>query len=235
LPTAIDERALTAFFSFADHEFEQVAAHRGPVVDRRRDPGGRGVMCDRAPHGLAVGAAERCAIDHLGSLAATGSDADDRRTPFQRPPELHMTTIQYAARADAQPFGADALRSRAGFWRRLGAHVIDVIAINILTLPLAFLHGGVLSLVGFVVVYAAYYTSLEGGAYGQTIGKMALGIRVADMDGGGSIGYGRAFGRAFGRIPSGMVVFLGYLWMLWDPEKQTWHDKMVNSAVVHPG
>ncbi|MFM8387932.1 MAG: RDD family protein, partial [Actinomycetota bacterium] len=27
------------------------------------------------------------------------------------------------------------------------------------------------------------------------------------------------------------MFLLGYLWMLWDSEKQTWHDKMVSSVV----
>jgi uncharacterized RDD family membrane protein YckC len=31
---------------------------------------------------------------------------------------------------------------------------------------------------------------------------------------------------------SGYVCLLGYLWMLWDDKKQTWHDKMVGSNVV---
>jgi uncharacterized RDD family membrane protein YckC len=25
---------------------------------------------------------------------------------------------------------------------------------------------------------------------------------------------------------------MGYMWMLWDPERQTWHDKMAGSIVV---
>lgn len=143
-----------------------------------------------------------------------------------------MTSIQPSPLTASQPFAVDASRSRAGFWRRFGAHLIDGIAINIFTLPLGFMHSVLLSTVGFVVVYAVYYTSLEGGAHGQTIGKMALGIRVTDIVGGRPIGYGRACIRAFGRIASAMVVLLGYLWMLWDPEKQTWHDKMAGSVVV---
>ena len=38
--------------------------------------------------------------------------------------------------------------------------------------------------------------------------------------------------RYIGRIVSGIVIFLGYLWMIWDGEKQTWHDKMAGSVVV---
>jgi uncharacterized RDD family membrane protein YckC len=33
-------------------------------------------------------------------------------------------------------------------------------------------------------------------------------------------------------IVSAIVFLLGYLWMLWDPEKQTWHDKAAGSVVV---
>ena len=77
----------------------------------------------------------------------------------------------------------------------------------------------------------AYYTYLEGTS-GQTLGKKALGIRVVDLGGGGSIGFGRAFLRYIGRIVSAIPLFLGYFWMLWDKEKQTWHDKFANSVVV---
>jgi uncharacterized RDD family membrane protein YckC len=59
-----------------------------------------------------------------------------------------------------------------------------------------------------------------------------MGIRVIDFGGGGSVGYGRAFIRWIGRFVSTIVFLLGYLWMLWDPERQTWHDKFANSVVV---
>jgi uncharacterized RDD family membrane protein YckC len=49
---------------------------------------------------------------------------------------------------------------------------------------------------------------------------------------GGPIGYGRAFVRWIGRFVSVIVFLLGYLWMLWDTERQTWHDKFANAVVV---
>ena len=82
-----------------------------------------------------------------------------------------------------------------------------------------------------VIAGIIYYAKLEGGS-GQTLGKMALGIKVVDATTGGSIGTGRGVGRYFARIISGFVCLLGYLWMLWDPQKQTWHDKMTTSYVV---
>jgi uncharacterized RDD family membrane protein YckC len=78
----------------------------------------------------------------------------------------------------------------------------------------------------------AYLTYLEGSPSGQTVGKKLLGIRVIDFATGGPIGYGRAFLRWLGRILSSIPLYLGYLWMLWDKEKQTWHDKIANCVVV---
>ncbi len=73
---------------------------------------------------------------------------------------------------------------------------------------------------------------LEGGARGQTIGKRVTGIRVIDFDTGGRIGYGGALIRWVGRILSGLILGLGYLWMLWQPEKQCWHDTLAGDVVV---
>ena len=46
----------------------------------------------------------------------------------------------------------------------------------------------------------------------------------------------RAFGLVvlalIGRYISTIPLFLGYFWMLWDPNKQTWHDKIANCLVV---
>jgi uncharacterized RDD family membrane protein YckC len=89
----------------------------------------------------------------------------------------------------------------------------------------------VLALLAFVAT-VVYFAKLEGGPRGQTVGKRAIGIRVVDKDTGGPIGTGRGVGRYFARILSALLCYLGYLWMLWDPEKQCWHDKLVNDYVV---
>jgi len=48
---------------------------------------------------------------------------------------------------------------------------------------------------------------------------------------------GRSVSRAFVRwlvsIVSGAVIAIGYLWMLWDRDRQTWHDKAAGSLPVH--
>ena len=48
----------------------------------------------------------------------------------------------------------------------------------------------------------------------------------------GSIGYGRAFIRWIAGYLSAIVFFLGFFWMLWDKEKQCWHDKLASDVVV---
>jgi uncharacterized RDD family membrane protein YckC len=128
---------------------------------------------------------------------------------------------------------------RAGFWQRFVALFIDGIILGIVPLIIILSarsngNGGLLAL-GYLVYFVgaiAYYVYFEGGPTGQTLGKRAMGIRVIDFNTGGSIGHGRAFIRLIGRYISGLVCYLGYLWMLWDKEKQCWHDKMANDVVV---
>jgi uncharacterized RDD family membrane protein YckC len=124
-----------------------------------------------------------------------------------------------------------AIGPRSGFWRRFGAVIIDGILLGIVTGILV----EILKLDGYplgLVVAIAYYTYFEGGPRGQTLGKRALGIRVIDLNGGGSIGHARAAIRYVTSIVSALIIYLGYLWMLWDGEKQCWHDKTANSVVV---
>jgi uncharacterized RDD family membrane protein YckC len=118
----------------------------------------------------------------------------------------------------------------AGFWRRFAAAFIDALVVGIVEFILRFILGGA-GIALSVLFSFGYYTYFHGRT-GQTPGDAALGIRVVDIDNGNVIGYGRAFGRCLVSIVSGLVIVLGYLWMLWDPRKQTWHDKAVGSVPV---
>jgi uncharacterized RDD family membrane protein YckC len=135
---------------------------------------------------------------------------------------------------DAAGEGAYLLRiRRAGWWRRFFSALIDGIVLAIVQAILRVLVGDTGGISLGLLVDIAYFTYFHGST-GQTPGDMALSIKVVDLrDGTGQpIGYGRAFIRWLGSILSAIPLFLGYFWMLWDPEKQTWHDKIAGSAVV---
>jgi uncharacterized RDD family membrane protein YckC len=122
--------------------------------------------------------------------------------------------------------------ARAGFWRRFAGAFVDGIVVGIAS---GILRAATTQSTGTIlglVVSAAYFTAFIGSERGQTLGQMALGIRVIGLDSGGSIGYGRALLRWVVSLISAAVILLGYLWMLWDKEKQCWHDKAANDVVV---
>lgn len=120
----------------------------------------------------------------------------------------------------------------AGFGRRLGAALLDALIIGMATGFLQLLapdSGAVYALetLGSVLYYVLFV-----GLRGQTPGKMALGVKVLGPD-GGPPGAVRAFVReVIGKFFSALVLCLGYLWMLWDPKRQCWHDKLAGTVVV---
>jgi uncharacterized RDD family membrane protein YckC len=134
--------------------------------------------------------------------------------------------------AAGPPPSGSASGPRAGFGRRLVGALIDGILLGIVSAVIrAAVNGGAGSAIGFVIG-AVYFTAMIGSSRGQTLGQMAMGIRVIDFNTGGPIGYGRAFIRWLVSLISAAVILLGYLWMLWDKEKQCWHDKAANDVVV---
>lgn len=131
----------------------------------------------------------------------------------------------------------------AGFWRRLLAIILDGIVVSIPANIFAASLGASLAITGGGIHYRsggsglqtlffiAYEALLITYWNGQTIGKKAMGIRVVAR-GGQPVSIGMAFARSAMKIVSGAALLLGYLWMLWDPNKQTWHDKVANTYVV---
>jgi uncharacterized RDD family membrane protein YckC len=80
-------------------------------------------------------------------------------------------------------------------------------------------------------VYAVLFIGLKR----QTLGKMALGIKVIDA-GGNVPGLGRAVLREIvGKFLSGLALGLGYTWIGWDTHKRGWHDHIAGTYVVRKG
>ena len=122
----------------------------------------------------------------------------------------------------------------AGLMARLGASIVDGIALALLaTLLLAILSGAGLTVIQFIglaipVVYHWYFWTRRDG---QTPGKSMVGIRVVKADGSG-LSDTDAFIRAIGYHVSALICGLGYIWAIFDGNNQTWHDKLAGTYVV---
>lgn len=90
---------------------------------------------------------------------------------------------------------------------------------------------------GFLaVVFWFAYHAWEG-ATGKSVGKLAVGIRLADKTSMQPIGGWKGVGRGvvewlLSTATCGLGGLLDVLWPLWDADKQTIHDKAVSGVVV---
>jgi uncharacterized RDD family membrane protein YckC len=114
-------------------------------------------------------------------------------------------------------------RPRAGFWERMGAGFLDIVLVSIL--------GSIVRVapLGFLLALA-YFTGMWAWK-GTTIGGIVLGLKVVRMDGEPvtfAVGLVRALAAAFSIV----VLFLGFLWIAWDAERQAWHDKIAGTVVL---
>lgn len=128
--------------------------------------------------------------------------------------------------------------------KRLGAFVIDMI-LGFATYLVVFviIGAGVSSgsdegagagvMVGLGFFSAAVVVFLVFLGFGTSPGKRLLGMRVVKED-GRTARFWRMLGRDLVRcvllLPA--TLFLGYLWILWDRDKQGWHDKLFSTFVV---
>jgi uncharacterized RDD family membrane protein YckC len=140
--------------------------------------------------------------------------------------------IQPQPAIDTQWRPAGPSGPRASFFRRLGAFLIDALIIGIPIGILAAVADNEEFVLLWLVISFFYFAYFDGSTSGQTVGKRALEIRVIDFGRGEALGFGRGALRTLGRFLSQFLCYLGYFWMIWDREKQTWHDKIANSVVV---
>jgi len=76
-----------------------------------------------------------------------------------------------------------------------------------------------------------YYSLMESSERQATLGKMAVGIKVTDMN-GNRISFLNATGRYFGTILSGLILGIGYIMIIFTEKKQGLHDIMAGTLVV---
>ena len=92
--------------------------------------------------------------------------------------------------------------------------------------------GVIIFLVGVVVgvLWKPFWWSRGG----QTPGYKLIGMRVFRAKDGGPIGFGTGILRIIGYVINDIVfgIPIGFLWVLFDAQKQGWHDKIAGTVVV---
>lgn len=149
----------------------------------------------------------------------------------------------------------------AGFWLRFVAYLIDDIILGaigfVISLPfigtiifsgialseldscekskflgIAGIIGAVLLLIMTITAVGwLYYALMESSKQQATLGKMALGLKVTDME-GNKISFARATGRYFGKIISNMIFMIGYILAGLTEKKQALHDMIAGCLVI---
>lgn len=66
---------------------------------------------------------------------------------------------------------------------------------------------------------------------GQTLGMRAWRIRVVQLDGSG-LSWRVATIRFFAAIASWLILGLGFLWVLFDKDKKSWHDHLSRTRLI---
>jgi len=124
--------------------------------------------------------------------------------------------------------GTGTAEEFAEVWTRFAALLVDWVLVWLsFTFILTFLTG-----TGMVVaVFAPGVYFWLGNSLGGTFGKRISGLAVVD-EAGNPPGLARGLVRYLVSIVSAVAVYVGYLWMIWDGKKQTWHDKAAGTYVV---
>ena len=88
------------------------------------------------------------------------------------------------------------------------------------------------SLVIYVLIVKVLYQALFVGLYGATLGKMALKIKIIDIEYFDTPSWQASFMRAFMRVIDEILFYIGFVVALFSPVRLTWHDRVAKTLVV---
>ena len=120
----------------------------------------------------------------------------------------------------------DLAMPRVGFWPRLGASLIDLVMVGVVN-AMTFQ-----SAQSFWVMWALYHVALWSWK-GTTLGGSVLNLRVVRLD-GRAMDWQTSVVRVLGAVVSLVPLALGFFWASWDPEFQSWHDRIAGTTIVKP-
>lgn len=98
---------------------------------------------------------------------------------------------------------------------------------GLMVLGIAFVGLGALT----VIAIQLWNRVFRMGRTGQSVGKRVMGIRLVEEHTGRPMGAGMCFVREIAHTLD-QFFYLGYLWPLWDPKRQTFADKILSTVVV---
>jgi uncharacterized RDD family membrane protein YckC len=157
------------------------------------------------------GASPNAAGTTLGSASVPPGSATPPYAPASSPPVGVAPEITAAL-------------PRAGFWVRMGALFLDVLLVGF---AMSLLH----PFNDFHIVVLAVYGAIMWKLRGTTVGGIVFDLHVVRID-GRPVDWETAIVRALGCFLSLCVVFLGFIWIAFDPNNQAWHDKIAGTVVV---
>jgi len=145
------------------------------------------------------------------------------------------------SRTVAYAVGDGVVSQYASFWQRAGAYIIDMVIVNIIAfgsgILLVVLGGagivsdeGFANLTGFIIGWL-YFAILQSSQWQATFGKRALGLKVVDKN-YNRIGFGRATVRFFSKILSILILFMGFIMVLFTKKRQGLHDMIAGTYVL---
>jgi len=144
--------------------------------------------------------------------------------------------------SDVEPESGEV--TYGGFWRRLGATIIDSVIMMAITVPLLWWIYGSEALLSedtliagpadilISYVFPIVATVLFWKYRAATPGKIILGLRIVDAKNFGPITTGQAIGRYFAYFVSTIVLFIGFIVVAFDSRKQGWHDQLAGTVVI---
>jgi uncharacterized RDD family membrane protein YckC len=116
----------------------------------------------------------------------------------------------------------------ASFLERLAAFALDLIVVVIGARALDLLYEPFDR--RFILLLVLYHIAFWA-TKGTTVGGMICNLRVVKLD-GQPLRPAEALVRGVAGVLSGAVAGLGFLWMLKDPHRETWHDKIAGTQVI---
>ena len=76
-----------------------------------------------------------------------------------------------------------------------------------------------------------YFSHMESSVHGATFGKQLMGIKVTDLD-GNRISFSTGVKRYLAKIPSAMILLIGFIMAAFTDKRQALHDKLAGCLVV---